>query len=387
MIARLSVVLFLALLALPGVTALSGFGHGAPSAENRVLAPAPAWPQTWTALLDTPRQTDAWLRDHFAFRSYLVRANTRLRFALFHEPPTRQTVFGRDRLFLTTHDARRPYSLIRAICGAGVSEAVTADASKAIEVLLRMAGHHALFVAVPTAPVLYRNELPGWLARQCEGPPTAARVTAGMRPDVVYPIAALRAAMRRGAVIPRYNFHWSGRGARAAAAMIAEQVLGLARAVEIPMIERTAASDLAGMTPGLNLQDTVTLPDNAAAGITFCFARPVCLPDLGDVTSVVDDYSRTVSPHAGSQRLLLISDSYGSFIAPWFGAYFGEVRHISTNNFDRLSAAQLRHVRQSLFDDYRPDQVIFLYHDGAITYAPARTAGLLWPNPTLASAR
>jgi hypothetical protein len=101
----------------------------------------------------------------------------------------------------------------------------------------------------------------------------------------------------------------------------------------------------------------------------------------------VDDYSRTVSPRAGSRRLLLISDSYGAFIAPWFGAYFGEVRHISSNNFARLSMAQLSRLHRRLFDDYRPDQLIFLYHDGAITDAPRRIAELLWPTPAMASTR
>jgi hypothetical protein len=389
MIARLSVLLVLALLALPGVAALGGLDRGPTDGENRVLAPAPDWPRSWQALLATPAHADAWMRDHFAFRSSLVQANSQLRFALFHEAPTPQTLFGRDgRLFLTTHDANHPYSLIRTICGAGVSEADIATAAEGIETLLRAAGPDAVFVAVPTAPTLYTQDLPDWLRRQCQTEPTAEQVverTGSAR--VVYPVAALRVAMTGGAVIPRYNFHWSGRGARAVAAMVAEQMLGLKHAVDIPGIEQMADSDLARMVPGLALRDTVMLPDTTTAGIDFCYARPECLPGLGDITSVVDDYSRTVSPHSGSARLLLISDSYGSFIAPWFGAYFGEVRHISSNNFDRLSAAQRVRLKQSLFTDYRPDRVIFLYHDGAITYAPRQTAAQLWPRSVVASVR
>jgi hypothetical protein len=388
MIARAGVLLFFSLLALPGIAGLTGQDRSAPVAENRVLAPAPDWPDSAAGLLAVPQQIDAWLRDHFAFRPYFVRANTRLRFALFHESPTRQTLFGRHgRLFLSGHDAAHPYSLIRDICGVGVPNAEVARAADHIDALLRKAGPDALFLSVPSAPALYVSELPPWLARQCQAAPMAARVTAGRAPNVVYPIEALRAAMQDGAVVPRYNFHWSGRGARATAAMVAEQVLGLPRVVDIPGVATMADSDLAPMTPGLTLRDTVVVPDIAAGGIAYCYARPDCLPELGDITSVVDDYSRTVSPRAGSRRLLLISDSFGSFIAPWFGAYFGEVRHISSNNFDRLSAAQMARLKQSLFAGYQPDRVIFLYHDGAITYAPARIAGLLWPAPVVASAR
>jgi hypothetical protein len=387
MINRLSALLVLSLLALPGLAQLTSSRH-ASSSENRTLAPAPSWPDTWAELSGAPQRTDAWLRDHFAFRSYLVQANTRLRFALFHESPTRQTLFGHhDRLFLGGHDAAHPYALIREICGIGVSDTDIATAAQGIDRLLHAAPPGTLFISVPTAPALYTNDLPDWLARQCAGTPTAERVVARLGANVVYPIEALRSAMKQGSVIPRYNFHWSGRGARAAAAMIAEQVLGLPRAVEIPMIEHTADSDLARMVPGLTLRDTVTEPDTAAANIDYCFARPACLPDLGDITTVVDDYSRTLSSRAGPRRLLLISDSYGSFIAPWFGAWFGEVRHISSNNFDRLSPEQMTRLHHSLFTDYHPDQVIFLYHDGAITYAPRRTAALLWPIPVVASTR
>jgi hypothetical protein len=389
MIARLSVLLVLALLALPGLAALTGLDRDPASRENRVLAPAPDWPRSWQTLLAVPAQADAWIRDHFAFRSSLVRANSQLRFALFHEAPTRQTLFGHDgRLFLTTHDADHPYSLIKTICGVGVSEADIVIAAEGIQTLLRAAGPNAIFVAVPTAPTLYTSDLPDWLRRQCQTEPTAEQVverTASAR--ATYPVAALRAAMTSGPVIPRYNFHWSGRGARAVAAKVAEQMLGLKHAVTIPGIEQMADSDLARMVPGLTLQDTVMLPDTAAAGIDFCYARPECLPGLGDITAVLDDYSRTVSPRAGPGRLLLISDSYGSFIAPWLGAYFGEVRHISSNNFDRLSAAQRVRLMQSLFIDYQPDRIIFLYHDGAITYAPRRTAGQLWPTSVVASVR
>jgi hypothetical protein len=389
MIARLSVLLVLTLLALPGVAALSGLNPDPASGENRVLAPAPDWPRSWQALSKAPGQADAWMRDHFAFRSAMVRANSQLRFALFHETPTRQTLFGHDgRLFLTAHDADHPYSLIKTICGVGVSAADITTAAEGIETLLRAAGPNAIFVAVPTAPTLYTSDLPDWLRRQCQTEPTAEQVverTASAR--AIYPVAALRAAMTSGPVIPRYNFHWSGRGARAVAAMVAKQVMGLKHAVDIPAIEQMADSDLARMVPGLTLQDTVMLPDTAAAGIDFCYARPECLPGLGDITAVVDDYSRTVSPRAGPGRLLLISDSYGSFIAPWLGAYFGEVRHISSNNFDRLSPAQRVRLMQSLFTDYRPDRIIFLYHDGAITYAPRRTAGQLWPTSVVASVR
>ena len=270
-------------------------------------------------------------------------------------------------------------------------------AAAGVRALLRAAATDApgaLFVAVPSAPVLYGEDLPDWLARQCTGRPTVERVMRRLGGEpalaarVIYPIEALRAAKQTGRAIPRYNFHWSGLGARAVAAMIAEQVLGLRRGVTIPAVQQMAASDLGNFVPGLNLSDRIIVPDYAAAGVEYCYAKPECLAELAPaVATTIGDYSRTVSPRAGSRRLLLLSNSYGSFIAPWFAAWFGEVRLISTNTIDRLTAGERASLRDILFRRYRPDNVIFLYHDGSVRTNPARVAALLWPAPAVASAR
>jgi len=392
-----SLAVFVGALALPGLAQLARFDRRATIAENRTLAPPPVWPDGWTGLLAWPAQADAWLRDHFGFRARLLRANTRLRYALFHETPNRQVLFGRhDRLFLSSRDGGRPGVLIADICGVRKSPADIDAAAEGIRTLLHAAAAdapEALFVSVPSAPAVYPEDLPDWLVRQCVGPNSVQRVMQRLEADpalasrVVYPLATLLAAKASGRVVPRYNFHWSGRGAEPTAAMIAEAKLGLHRAVEIPVREQTADSDLSGMVPGLTLRDRIVVPDFAAAGVQYCYARPECLPGLEDMAGVIGDYGRTVSPRAGTRRLLVLGDSFASFIAPWFGAYFGEVRQISTNYLDRLSVADRGRLRAVLFGSYRPDAVIFLYLDGGIFYAPDQLTRMLWPSPALASVR
>jgi hypothetical protein len=393
-----SSLVFFLLLALPFVAQVTGFDDRGSTAENRSLAPAPAWPDNWAGLLALPRQTDAWLRDHFGFRVALVRANSRIRYALFHEAPTRQVLFGKgNRLFLSGRDESHPYSVIAKICGIDGSDAEVEAAAAGVRTLLRAADADApgaVFVAVPSAPAIYAEDLPDWLARQCARPSSIERIVRRLDADpalaarVIYPIDALIAAKQTGRVIPLYNFHWSGRGARVAAEVIAGQLPGSRRAIDIPTLEQLAPSDLSNMVPGLNLSDRVVVPDYAAASLVYCYARPECLPGLGaSVATVIGDYSRTLSPRSGSRRLLLLTDSYGSFIAPWFAAWFGEVRHISTNTIGLLSAAERATLRENLFRRYHPDSVIFLYHDGAVSDSPGRVAALLWPAPAVASAR
>jgi hypothetical protein len=389
---------FFALLVLPVSGQLMGFDGSGSTRENRTLAPAPSWSDGWAGALAFPQQTDAWLRDHFGFRVALIRTNSRLRYALFHEAPTRQVLFGkRNRLFLSGPDESHPYSIITYLCGIDVQPAQVKAAAVGVRKLLQAAATdapRAIFVAIPSAPILYAEDLPDWLGQHCTGPSTMQRVIQRLNDDpaltgrVIYPIQALIAAKQTGRVIPLHNFHWSGHGASAAATMIAQQVLGLQPGITIPVVEQVTASDLSNMVPGLDLSDRVIIPDYSAAGLTYCYARPECLPELPPAfATTISDLSRIIAPQAGARKLLLLTDSYGAFIAPWFAAWFGEVRHISTNTINRLSADDRSILRDFLFRQYRPDDVIFLYHDGAVSDSPGQVAELLWPAPAVASTR
>ena len=382
--------MFFVLLSMPFAARLMGNDSGT-STENRVLARAPGWPDTWAGLLAEPRQTDAWLHDHFGLRGLLIRADSQLRYALFHEAPTRRVLFGKgDRLFLSGPDETHPYSIITDLCTANPAKLEAMAAG--VRTLLTAAtadAPRALFVAVPSAPILYAEDLPDWLAPRCRGPSIVERVVRRLDNEpalagrVIYPIQVLMAAKQTGRVIPQYNFHWSGLGARVVATTLAEQVLRLRRRIDIPITEQLAASDLSNMVPGLYLADRVIVPNYTVAGLTYCHTSPDCLPELpAAVRAMIDDYSRIISPGAGDRRLLLLTDSFGTFIAPWFAAWYGEVRHVSTNNIDRLSAADRAKLRELLFHDYQPNDVIFLYHDSAVRNSPGEVAALLWPAPS-----
>src|SRR5262249_21500054 len=131
---------------------------------------------TWQAFINGDAQSSlvAAISDAIPLRPILIRLNNRLRYVLFNELPTRQTFFGDgNRLFLASHDGSAPLSLIRAICGSGVSTEVVAQAAADIVELLSRAqelASRSVYVSIPTAPAVYTDELPERLQRQCAGP-------------------------------------------------------------------------------------------------------------------------------------------------------------------------------------------------------------------------
>jgi len=376
------------LLSVPMLTHHWRSDPGVRASENREAAPPPGLPRNWPEALAWTTEVDAYVADHFGRRTAMVRAFNRARFQLFGETPSPQTVPGRHgRIFFSSHSAATPYSLIRFICGAGVTDAdldrATADLGNFLDIARQAtATADVRLLVVPTAPTLYFDDLPSWLRDQCPPVNTMDRLLprlpdGELRRRLFYPLPAMLAARARGEVIPLTNFHWEGLGAQTAAAAFAEEALGLPRRFTPPLRDVREPSDMAHMMPGIPTGNLVRLTDFAAAGIDYCQGA-ACFPELGSMAAVVYDLSRLRSPRGGDKKLLILSDSFGIGVAGWFAPYFGQVWHLSVSNLGRLSDEERRTLRQRIFDDYHPDEVLYLFHDGSVHYWPRMAAMGLW---------
>lgn len=390
---RLFLLLFTVIICAPAIVQVAAprlhlIPRSFPFAENRALAAAPPWPRSVDDALTWPLRLDPFLQDHFGLRSDLITLNNWLRYRLFGEFASRQIVLGRGRrVLLTSHDAGAPFSMIRAICGVGVSDAMAAGQGEAIGTLLRRTrtatGVPAAFILAPSATAVYPEAMPPWLARQCAAAqPSVPRVAARTPPSeaglFLYLLPAAKTVRKDEPVIPYASFHWWGGGAKRLIETAAETLLGRTRRVDIPMHASEKMSDLSQFMPGLAFREAVTEPDWAAAGIERCFGAACFTAELGPIASILADLSRYRTPAAGSERVLVLSDSFGAMSVGYLAAYYGQVWHVSMNNLERMSGEQVRAMRRFVFDAYKPDQVVYLFHDGAVLYAAERLNRLLW---------
>jgi hypothetical protein len=378
---------FFGLLLVPLATHNWHADPGIAATELRQASPLPSSPDSWSSLQAWPKQFDAYLADHFGERTDMVLAFNGIRYGVFGDTPSEQTVFGRHgRLFLTSHGSTKPYDLIGTICGVGVDDAELDRAAAGLESFLQKATPWAAgsyVMVVPTAPALYMQDLPGWLRRRCPPATTMDRLMArlppgSLRDHLIYPLSALLEAKSRGGVIPVTSFHWVGLGPQAAANAFAGERLGLTPRLVLPTRELTLPSDLRGMIPGIHTANVELFPDNEAAGGQYCWGA-ACFPDWGPAAGVIDDLSFLRSPQAGDKKLLILSDSFGEAIVRWFAPYFGTVWHFSVSNLNRLSADDRAAFRRHVFTEYKPDVVLYLFHEGAVRYWPMGIAApALW---------
>ena len=347
------------------------------SAENRDLASFPATPHSWAETKQYPARIDAWISDHLGWRNQLIGMNNYVRFHLFHQFPTRQLLLGRHgRLLLSACNTVDPeYSGVLAVCGYGRSDADHAALVAQINLFdatLRAQGLDARLMIAPTPPLVYREELPGWLQRRCASaqiPVQRALADPQLRgrEHIFYPLPDFLAARQSMAIFPPSWFHWSGDGARLAAELSAQRYWDVQpqQAPELHTTIRQLPSDMGNLMPGVTLDSSVKQVDFAGSGVQECQGAS-CYPELPDVMAKLWGANRYRHDGAPLPRLVVVSDSYGLELAPWYTRYFRDVVQVATNELAQLTPDQRRRLAQFLFRQPGPQKLIFVYHDATV---------------------
>jgi hypothetical protein len=346
--------------------------------ENRQLALLPEPPFTLQDRLSWPGKMDRYWNDHFGLRMEMIEWNNALHFSVFGDLNAVQLTSGKDGfLFFNSHSAQDPLSMIHFLCGrrtkpADYQRMATTASAFMHSALATFPNSH--FLVVPTKPVVYQEKLPDWLQQQCKGlTPPVPEIVAQLKRDpslaerIIFPVAEMKAMVSEHEFYTKATFHWVGDGARPVAKLIASNFFHLPSISTFSTSPKKEMADMQRFLPGVLLEDSLRELNYQKAGITECRGE-VCFPEFATFSAKIGDLSRFAQNEKKGPKLLIVSDSFGRGIAGMFAEYFGEVWHISVNNFNTLSPAELSTVQDISFNQYKPDHVLFLWHDFSIGY-------------------
>ena len=373
------------------------------TSENRNLAPFPAKPHDWAGIKQYPAQLDLWVNDHLGLRSQLVKLNSQLRYQLLRQLPTQQAIIGKHgRLFLVTHNAAEmTYPAVALPCGYQSGPHDPDAHRQAVVKQLNLFGQSmdqhriaARLLIAPSSPMVHNDDLPDWLQQLCArqapsveqafaatdsaSPATPAAGSSATqqagkpvlspiaRSASFYPLQAMREAKATQSVYPPGWFHWGGNGARLAAWLSVEHFwqVDATRSLPLATVNERQPSDIGHLFPGVQLDSMVEMIDFARSGVSRCVG-PGCFPEL-PLLDTLWGSARYRNPQAWPGRLVLLTDSFGLNIAPWYARYFQDVMQVSTNDIARLSPAERAQMRQLLLPEGPGHFALFIYHDGAI---------------------
>lgn len=367
-----------AVLAVPAVVSLQN-ARTKPNDPN--LAQLPARPASVKELLEAPPKVNAWINDHFGYRIDFVKFNNRMRFKLFKEFPSVQMASGRHgRYFLAAHGTNEPpFQAVTANCSRSVASKTTIPYFNRMFEAFHAAGLQPKLLIAPSAPVLYPEDLPRWLAPQCEGldtPVTAVLKSPELKPEaagsIMFPLAQMREMKKTSTLFPKTWFHWTGDGLDQVArlSLTAFWQRPLDQAPVLRTHKHIQHSDVSHLFDGVLLESEIEEPDLEASQVKGCWGE-ACFPEI-EAGKILRDVSRFDNPKAPARRLLIISDSFGSKISAWYSRYYREVEQFATNNVDQLSPQQIEAFKAYMFRNPGETDILILYHDGGAMYDTLR---------------
>jgi hypothetical protein len=359
--------------------------------ENRSLAPIPKMPQSGGDILKFTKQLEPWMNDHFGFRASLILINNKIRHTLFNKFPTIQVIAGRNnRIFLSSHATYlAEYSAITIPCGATLTppEKVAGQLNKLYE-SFRREDIDAKIMIVPSAPVIYPEELPVWLESRCKSAISPIELALGSstmktatREAIYFPKTEMIALKNGISVFPKTWFHWAGAGPRQVAGLSVDFFWGISENAghALAEISKQSPSDISHLFPGVNLSSEIEYADFSQSKIAACIGVQ-CFPSINSIAEKLKEVAIYRNPEALQHRLIILSDSFGQFIAGWYSRYFKEVIHFSTNTLNQLDKAEIEQLKTYIKAEAKTAQLLLLYHDGSVLWdRPAQDEEFLFP--------
>ncbi len=353
------VVVFALVLLLPTFDWLSAMDPTPPPQENRHLSLPPGQPETLDALFAWPVKAESWFRDHFGFRSSLIALHSSLMLDILGVSPSKDVVIGKDGwLFL---GAAKNIDAYR--CFAPYTPELLAGARHDLELrhaFLKARGIAHASIWVPIKANVYPEFLPSGLTKLDQ----PCRLKQWMREMKAHDLPvldlseALLAAKKAGS--PRMYFktdtHWNPRGAWTGYQALAPWLQKIAPEMRIIANNRVdfmdhsvAGGDLARLLDMAERYRTIEpillLKQQVAHRVTPVVTRPAGVK-----------LEAFACPSCGPLKVVMLHDSFGNGLIPFFAESFG-----------RFVAAEFAGFDQALIDAEKPDLVIELALERQLT--------------------
>jgi alginate O-acetyltransferase complex protein AlgJ len=335
---RLVVIVFLAIIAAPGIGLALGIDRAALSeSEMRELAKWPAWSWQRSAMAQWPQSFQRYFEDHFAFRNRLLHWQSTL---LWHVLRTSSS----DTVIAGTHDW-----LFYADDGA-IGDYVSAFPFTAPELdawrltlertrdWLRAKGVRYIVMIAPDKHMIYPEFMPPSLHRM-RPDYRADQLIAYMRAHSNIDILDLRepliAAKPAELLYHRYDTHWNDRGGLIAYQQIAERLrawwpsLRPLQRGDFDVSPSVPSGDKTTML-GLTDEGKVNMPGLVLRrGWAYRIVEPVRPDPYGEDGRVATEITGSRLP-----RAVMFRDSFAGRLMPYLSEHFSRIVYLWQNDFD-----------------------------------------------------
>lgn len=337
--ARAIVILFLAIITIPGLGLALGFSRATVSeSEMRELATWPAWSWQPKSMVAWPGQFQKYFEDHFLGRNRLIDWRSSLLWNGLHTSSSDQVITGKDGwLFYAADGGLDDWTQAEPFTRDELE--VWRDTLQRRRAFLSARGIAFIFVIAPDKQMIYPEYMPDALHR-LRTDYRADQLIAYMRettPD--FGIVDLRpdvlAAKRRELLYHHYDTHWNDRGALAGYQAIARALAKRFPAI-VPLQRADFSTDprvpsgdkttMLGLTdPGKVAMPGLVLTRGDGYRVTF----PDRPDPYGEVGTLMTQHQDGSLP-----TLMMFRDSFAGRLIPFLSEHFSHATYMWQNEFD-----------------------------------------------------
>lgn len=364
----LVIVLFMCALILPAAAHLTGMSDTGyiQETEKRAPNPWPGIPRTVEEITSFPGKVNAFLNDHFGFRSRLVTLNNRFYLALGTSTSEKVIKGNNGWLYYTGGDMVDQYRGLHIFQPDELRRWIRAMEER--KAWLAEKGTPFIIAVPPNKMTIYPEHLPDWMTKV--SPITRIDQLADAVADTGLDFIDLRDPVRQAKTeFPVYymtDSHWNFHGGFIGYKRIMDGVqayfpqVEILRDQDVDLIFHTGpGKDLSGM---LNLTHALKEPYEDRV-VLKKRSRVQSVTVLGD-----DGFPKIVTTDRdGAPTVLIFRDSYTINMEPYFNETFKKIIYDKYDNL-RFSTR--------LIDQYRPDLVLLVVIERALRFRPYNPPGV-----------
>ncbi|MFT4655236.1 MAG: hypothetical protein ACI82S_002896 [Patiriisocius sp.] len=341
--------------------------------EKRNLESFPEW-HGLAAINEYFDKISEFADDHIGLALEFNQIYRKILFYIFGDSPVKNITVGRSGfVYLNSHTPKRKNIVYKNLCIRGASSSHSLDVIDRVEKVFKYFASSGLNVSLGVAitkPVLYPEFLPVYI------PTPLRKACSSFRDDnflvsiqnkmelnggtYYYPYEMFFQQKNVEAFYPKENFHWSGRSSHVFAKGLLNQIgIEVSPAFSVGEKLTTGRSDLnpIGFERAVNVWH---YPYQSYGVSKTTVARQMVMPYYSRIRDV--SYYKTESPMS-DRKLLLLSNSFGAYVAPHLAPGFKELYHVNLNH---LQKDEYKRFFNEFINSLSITDVMFIVHDDGL---------------------
>lgn len=368
--AKLALLSVSLVLALPAIVGLAGDNEDRTRRENRTLAALPEF-RSAENLAGYFSSLEDWIDDHMGFVGPVNEVYRKVQFYGFRDRPVPNVDVGAEGfVFLNSHQADNPNARYRTYCEPAAPRIrMTTNALSRLGVAARRTGIALTVAVVPSKVSLYPERLPVTVDARwrnaCQSltlaeslPGQVAQGLSGAPVRFVYPLASISARKNSLDYYPPGNFHADSRINHDFSHIVLDAMgIPVGDGYDVEGTHRVVGSDIAVL--GFRRRAPAWTFSYGTYGVEPSRQKPVWINEYFPRTN---DFGMFETANPASERVaLMLSNSFGMYMAPHLAPGFRRLYHVSMNNF---TAPLMNAGIGPLIEGTAPTDLVILLHDG-----------------------